>query len=161
MHKVKVDDRRRLILARRMVTRTRAGAACAPCKAKKARCNDYRPCARCSNLRLEACCQARDFHPRPNFPSYKRPNFRTGGSKKTDLVELTITDLMAQDRRTSQSWMQSASPPNSWFIRQTPIAAAHVPDFWSPQFADCGSTCAFTQYPHQVPLPLLIKVIKL
>jgi hypothetical protein len=33
--------------ARRMATRTRAETACQPCKAKKARCSDYRPCRRC------------------------------------------------------------------------------------------------------------------
>jgi hypothetical protein len=49
------QDRRRLILARRMVTRTRAGAACEPCKARKAKCNDYRPCARCRLSRPELC----------------------------------------------------------------------------------------------------------
>ena len=33
--------------ARRMAQRSRAATACLPCKAGKARCNDYRPCARC------------------------------------------------------------------------------------------------------------------
>ena len=35
--------------ARRMATRKRSETACMPCKAKKAKCNDYRPCARCLN----------------------------------------------------------------------------------------------------------------
>ena len=36
-----------LARARRMATRKRAETACLPCKAKKTKCNDYRPCARC------------------------------------------------------------------------------------------------------------------
>ena len=50
-----LPDRRRLILARRMATRTRTGTACAPCKARKSKCTDYRPCARCRNLEPDRC----------------------------------------------------------------------------------------------------------
>ena len=42
------SDYAQLVKARRMATRQRAATACLPCKAKKAKCNDYRPCARCS-----------------------------------------------------------------------------------------------------------------
>ena len=42
------SDYAQLMKARRMATRQRAATACLPCKAKKAKCNDYRPCARCS-----------------------------------------------------------------------------------------------------------------
>ena len=41
--------------ARRMATRRRAQSACLPCKARKARCSDFRPCARCSQSRKEDC----------------------------------------------------------------------------------------------------------
>jgi hypothetical protein len=41
------DDAKQLIRAQRLAKRIRASAACLPCKAKKAKCNDYRPCARC------------------------------------------------------------------------------------------------------------------
>jgi hypothetical protein len=33
--------------ARRMALRNRASAACLPCKTRKTRCNDYRPCKNC------------------------------------------------------------------------------------------------------------------
>ena len=36
-----------LARARRMASRKRAETACMPCKAKKAKCSDFRPCARC------------------------------------------------------------------------------------------------------------------
>ena len=52
--KRKVDDAL-LARARRMATRTRAGAACLPCKFKKAKCNDYRPCKRCLDSGSDLC----------------------------------------------------------------------------------------------------------
>ena len=44
-----------LLRAQRLAKRTRAAAACLPCKAKKARCSDYRPCARCKRNTTDAC----------------------------------------------------------------------------------------------------------
>jgi hypothetical protein len=42
--------------ARRMAQRSRAATACLPCKASKAKCSDYRPCARCKKADgLEIC----------------------------------------------------------------------------------------------------------
>ena len=38
-----------------MATRRRAGVACLPCKAKKARCSDYRPCSRCKQSGKDHC----------------------------------------------------------------------------------------------------------
>ncbi len=49
------DDAKQLIRAQRMAKRSRAFAACLPCKAKKAKCNDYRPCARCQRSPGEEC----------------------------------------------------------------------------------------------------------
>jgi hypothetical protein len=40
-----------------MATRTRAETACYQCKTKKARCSDYRPCARCSSTGSEVCTE--------------------------------------------------------------------------------------------------------
>jgi hypothetical protein len=45
-----------LLRARRMAQRSRAAAACLPCKANKARCSDYRPCARCKKAGAESLC---------------------------------------------------------------------------------------------------------
>ncbi len=36
--------------ARRNALRTRALAACVPCKTSKMKCNDYRPCKRCKEV---------------------------------------------------------------------------------------------------------------
>jgi hypothetical protein len=41
------SEEKQLIRAQRLAKRTRASAACLPCKAKKIKCSDYRPCARC------------------------------------------------------------------------------------------------------------------
>ena len=41
------EEARQFIRAQRLAKRTRASAACLPCKTKKAKCSDYRPCARC------------------------------------------------------------------------------------------------------------------
>ena len=42
--------------ARRMAKRTRTEAACRPCKSKRARCSDARPCPRCVESYTEAEC---------------------------------------------------------------------------------------------------------
>ena len=57
-NKMKVDDML-LARARRMATRSRAEAACLPCKVKKAKCNDFRPCARCLNSGRRPCIEGR------------------------------------------------------------------------------------------------------
>jgi hypothetical protein len=49
------EEYRRLLKARRMATRSRTEAACRPCKARKIKCSDFRPCARCRTGRPEAC----------------------------------------------------------------------------------------------------------
>ena len=50
-----LEEERMLLRAQRLAKRTRAAAACLPCKAKKARCSDYRPCARCKRNTTDAC----------------------------------------------------------------------------------------------------------
>ena len=49
------DDCALLLRARRMAQRSRAAAACLPCKATKSKCSDFRPCVRCKML--ERACQ--------------------------------------------------------------------------------------------------------
>jgi hypothetical protein len=49
------EEYRRLLKARRMVTRSRSETACRPCKARKSKCSDFRPCARCSAREPDAC----------------------------------------------------------------------------------------------------------
>ena len=49
------EESKQLIRAQRLAKRTRASAACLPCKSKKAKCNDYRPCARCQRSPGEVC----------------------------------------------------------------------------------------------------------
>ena len=48
-------DTARLMRARRMANRIRAEKACGPCKAKKTKCNDFRPCTRCLQTDQDAC----------------------------------------------------------------------------------------------------------
>ena len=50
-----LEMEKRFIKAQRLAKRTRAASACIPCKAKKTRCSDYRPCARCKNCPTEMC----------------------------------------------------------------------------------------------------------
>ena len=56
-----------LARARRMANRTRAETACLPCKAKKAKCNDYRPCKRCLDSGRDLCIDG-SSSPRENSP---------------------------------------------------------------------------------------------
>ena len=49
------SDYAQLMKARRMATRRRAEAACLPCKARKVRCSDFRPCARCASSGRADC----------------------------------------------------------------------------------------------------------
>ena len=42
--------------ARRIALRGRSAVACIPCKEAKTKCNDYRPCSRCSKLSQESIC---------------------------------------------------------------------------------------------------------
>ena len=48
------EEYKKLLKARRMAKRTRTNAACIPCKERKVKCNDSRPCSRC-NLYARAC----------------------------------------------------------------------------------------------------------
>ena len=56
-------EHNQLMKARRMATRRRAQAACLPCKSKKARCSDVRPCARCARTGQEACVESETIEP--------------------------------------------------------------------------------------------------
>ena len=55
------DDAKLLLKARRMATRTRAAAACKPCRAKKSKCSDYRPCAQCKSSQPSLCVEKWKF----------------------------------------------------------------------------------------------------
>ena len=41
-----------------MASRNRTGKACYPCKIRKSKCSDFRPCARCSQTKPEMCWEA-------------------------------------------------------------------------------------------------------
>ena len=57
------SDYAQLMKARRMATRRRAEAACIPCKIRKSRCNDYRPCARCTHSGRRDCVDGAEPDP--------------------------------------------------------------------------------------------------
>ena len=44
-----------LLKARRMAQRSRTVTACLPCKIRRTKCNDFRPCNRCRSLDPDAC----------------------------------------------------------------------------------------------------------
>jgi hypothetical protein len=54
-----MDDRRRLVLARRMATRKRPGPACTACKTRRIKCSKYRPCPRCLAFNIDQCAVER------------------------------------------------------------------------------------------------------
>ena len=58
-----LEEERQFVRAQRLAKRTRAATACVPCKAKKARCSDYRPCARCKRSTTELCVDSEDASP--------------------------------------------------------------------------------------------------
>jgi hypothetical protein len=166
MHKTtrltrELDDRRRLILARRMVTRTRAGAACAPCKAKKARCSDYRPCARCRNLRLDDYCQ-KEKHPQSpislriasHSSAQERTIFHEDQPRDNTFAGSIMISLIASDHAACQQWVPLTSAPLSWPALPSPIAAAPVIAIPPPQLSGQNSSGAFPHEPHQVTRPL-------
>ena len=62
-------DNALLLRARRMATRRRAGVACASCKAKKARCSDYRPCSRCKQSGQNYCLDSEQLGLDQPFPT--------------------------------------------------------------------------------------------
>ncbi len=149
-------DRRRLILARRMVTRTRTGAACAPCKSRKTRCSDYRPCARCRNLLIDGCF--REYTPSSSFiipetSSYfsvrDHSKFREDGLKEADMTgSFTTSGVMAPDQ------LARISCPTSGILLQTQISTALDLVIQPPQLASHSSTIGFPhvhQDPRQVP----------
>ncbi len=53
--RTRLDDCGLILRARRMAQRSRAAAACLPCKANKSKCSDFRPCTRCKRLRTKVC----------------------------------------------------------------------------------------------------------
>lgn len=61
-----LEEERQYIRAQRLAKRSRAASACVPCKAKKVRCSDYRPCSRCKKNPGESC---RDFEDIPQIHS--------------------------------------------------------------------------------------------
>ena len=134
-----LDDRRRLVLARRMVTRTRAGAACPSCKSKKARCSDYRPCARCRDFQLDGCFEQDKYAQSPLIPgalSFIR--LHEDGPIETNTAWSSSSSLLAPDTFASQF----DSPPLIWPALHPPIASAAVNIFPSPQLSVTSSTGA-------------------
>ena len=76
-------DNALLLRARRMATRRRAGVACLPCKARKARCSDYRPCSRCKQSGQDHCLDSEQSDLDQTIPT---PN-------STDRFALSLSSL--------------------------------------------------------------------
>jgi hypothetical protein len=74
--------------ARRMAKRTRTETACRPCKAKKMRCNDSLPCARCveSDTR-DQCVRGGDGRKKPLRESDSRNKLVKDSDSRDKLVQ--------------------------------------------------------------------------
>jgi hypothetical protein len=151
-------DHRRLILARRMAMRTRAGVACAPCRAKKVKCSDYRPCARCRDLRLGGRCQDDKYADKVSSQSNSEHacTFDTLMPLEDWRMDAMLTrslmfSAMAPDHLASHTQNGPADTYWPWFATHWPISAA--PDRAIPQPQHTGSTNAFPHEGHQVSHP--------
>ena len=72
--------------------------ACIPCKDKKTRCSDFRPCARCSGSDLDKCVDSAKFQPvRSIFEADKAEN----------LLFKTLTS--SKDEGGSEEWLWEAA----------------------------------------------------
>ncbi len=132
-----LEFRRRLILARRMVTRTRAEVACALCKARKTKCSDYRPCSRCSILGLVDCWQeemqtSRFVHDDSRF-------HEDGPEDNTSAGSILISSVPSASQTLPASRSSIIFPP---FLA---IPPSHL--------ADHRSAGALPHESHQVPHP--------
>ena len=152
-----IFDRRRLILARRMATRTRAGAACTSCKARKSKCSDYRPCARCRDLRLGECCQDGTYSPisfstrNSSFDfSYTSTRSHEDGPNDAILGGSLIPSLMTSGFFSSQTQRSLTPAPWSWSAQLfAQISAASV--LTNPLLQLTGGMGDFTNEANQVP----------
>ncbi len=105
--------------ARRMAQRSRAAAACLPCKTSKARCSDYRPCARCKKTGGTDICtdsqsalQNTSLENIGTFSSYILTN-RSLDGQMISVVEL-YSDSYQQFSRASNYCAGHPEPPNAW-----------------------------------------------
>ena len=99
------SDAKLLLRARRMATRIRAASACKPCKAKKSKCSDYRPCAQCKGSKLSVC----DVE---EIPAVDTPNriWNKSGATYEFYFILSLYSfhvfLCANKEKTTQSWIE-------------------------------------------------------
>ena len=88
-----------------MATRIRAASACKPCKAKKSKCSDYRPCAQCKGSKLSVC----DVE---EIPAVDTPNriWNKSGATYEFYFILSLYSfhvfLCANKEKTTQSWIE-------------------------------------------------------
>ncbi len=145
-----LEDRRRLNHARRMATRNRVSVACAPCKRGKAKCSDYRPCARCCNLGINNCLQDLEIQSSLLSRNISPTESRSFGSCQLGALISAECVQPYNSNLTSQSWTNMV-PHWPQHNKQSPISAVFVPVFPTQQFARHGSLETFPHEPYQVP----------
>jgi hypothetical protein len=143
-----IFDRRQLILARRMATRTRAGAACTSCKARKSKCSDYRPCARCRDLRLGECSTRNSAFD----CSYNSTRSHEDGPNNAILGGSLIPSLMTSGFFSSQTQRSLTPATWSWSAKMFgQISAASASVLSNPLLQLTGGMGDFTNEANQVP----------
>ena len=142
-------DNALLLRARRMATRRRAGVACLPCKAKKARCSDYRPCTRCKQSWQDHCL---DFEQSdldqtiltPKYTGWTNPTIPFNGG-----FHGTASFQMAQTARGPSMFLGSEilavasemEPNNRPYIAQQPASLCAIQPRTSRAVCDSDVKC--------------------
>ncbi len=89
------DDRRRLIFARRMATRKRAGPACIACKTRRIKCSTYRPCHRCLTLSIDCCHNEKEKEDSKNC---SQPMMACTRISSQNVIEAGISPKLSDER---------------------------------------------------------------
>ena len=91
-----------------MATRSRAGVACLPCKAKKARCSDYRPCSRCKQSGKDHCSDSEQSDLDQTIPNPKKISWTIPTLLSTNSFDGTASFELAQTARGPSMFVGSA-----------------------------------------------------
>ena len=133
------SDYAQLMKARRLASRNRAEAACLPCKAKKARCSDNRPCSRCLQSIGEECVDA------------TRAASSDGTAVKhtrTSMFRSNSEPYLSKYRRIPEDQMSSVYPSRAMDAQYLPDLTSEFQNFNPPNKKCNGFSSA---QPHSMP----------
>lgn len=97
--------------ARRLATRKRAASACKPCKSKKSKCSDYRPCAQCKTAPNVTCVEVAISTIMPG----RHPN------KKDEYAEHHFNYLRTSSEKKQQIFNNEVGPTESRCLSQLSV----------------------------------------